>query len=322
MERKKALATFQEAASLKVQFYREQMRDHLLRKSVQLEERIKEGIKQLGKQMEEKGKEYVSFFYISILKTDLIQRKYRFYLHAMNQQWYLDDEPLEVYIEAKEFLEPLDSLWEELKEESKSYQSFIHPYDIWHIVFDELKVMDASIAQILRYRLRDWEKKEVFTSITLSPYWFLKWGEYRDQTEFILNTDRIPKEETFWKEELRKARHKVETLIFSYWYQGNYQKDKLEKLDMRFSVFEECSLEHVVFHNCNMEGSRFTRSKLSGCDFEGCNLMGADFSDCSLEGVSFQNAKLEGALFLAEKVPFLNLDSDQIQVILLKREET
>ncbi len=321
MEREKAWSKFQEAASGKLQIYREQMRDHLLEKAGQLEEAIKEAMGQLGRQMEESGKEYVSFFYISLLKTDLIQRNYRFYLHAMNQQWYLDDEPLEIYIEALEFLKPLDVLWEELKEESKAYQGWINQYDIWHILFDELKAMDASIAQILRYRFRDWEKKEIFAGITLSPYWFLKWGEYRDQTEFILNTDRIPKENDIWKEELRKAKHKSETLVFSYWYQGDYKKDKLETLDMRFSVFEECSLENLVFHHCNMEGSRFTGSKLSGCDFEGSNLMGADFSDCILEQVSFQDAQLEGALFPAEKVPFLNLDSDQIQVILLKREE-
>lgn len=321
MDRERAIERYQEETAERIRQYRNQMGQHLLEEAEQMEEMIKGAMIQLGERLKEQQKEYVSFLYISLLKVDFTKRNYQLLLHAMDHQWYLDENPLEVYFDAGSLFAPLDELWDYLKEESRKYIGAINQYDIWHIMFEELRHVDAAISRILRYRLRDWEKKGVFSNVTLAPYWLLKWGEYRDQSEFIIQTDRVAKEKEVWKKEIRMAVHKPETLVFSYWYQGSYEGDRLEKLDMKFVVFEEATLENMTFTACDMEGSRFPNSRLASCSFEGCNLWGADFSGCTLEQVSFQGAELTGALFPAQSVPFLNLDPEQLQVILLRREE-
>jgi len=321
MERETAIMKFREETAGKMQAYRIQMGQHLLERAEQLERIVKQTMDELGKRMVLQQKEYVSFLYFSLLKTDLANRNYQFLLHAMNHQWYLDEEPLEVYISAGDLFEPLDALWDELIEESRPYMGVINQYDIRSMIFDELKQIDSAISQILRYRLRDWEKKGIFTGVTLAPYWLLKWGEYRDQTEIIIQTDRVVKEKHIWREEIRGAVHKPETLVFSYWYQGEYEQSQLDKLDMKFIVFEESRLHNLQFTECNMEGSRFTNNHLSGCCFENCNLWAADFSGCTFDQVSFTGSELTGAVFPAESVPFLNLAPEQLQVVLLKREE-
>lgn len=321
MEREQALQAFRESISGQLREGREHMAEHLLDHAPRLEELVREGMKRLGKEMEQQKKESVSFLYGSILKTDLLQGRARFFFHGLDSAWYLDESPLEVYVDASGLLEPFAGLWKSLSEESRIYKGLVNEYDVAHRMFEELAYVDAQIAGLLRYRLRDWEKKGIFADLTLAPSWFLKWGEYRDRTECIVRMDRTVKESVQWEEALKKARHAPETLAFGYWYQGEYQGSSLQEQDLQFSVFEECHLTGIAFEKCNLEGSRFPGSRLTGCSFTECNLWGADLTDCELEQVTFQGADLTGALLPAESIPFLHLDAEQLQRVLLVRKE-
>lgn len=320
MERDDLIHKYHEEITDMLEPYRVHMGNHLLEQADFLEEQVGKGIKVLGEEMKQQKKEYVSFLYISVPRVDLIHRRYRFRLHAMNYLWYLDDASIEVYFEAGNLLNPFDEVWDKLNEISRDYLGFVNGYDVQKIMFQEMKFIDHTISHILRYRLRDWEKKGIFTGVTLSPYWLLKWGDDRGEAEFILQTDRTAREEGTWKKEVKKARHNPETLAFTYWYQDAYRGSRLEEINMKFIVFEEAKLHDMVFYQCDMEGSRFTRTHLQNCSFENCNLWGADFTGSSFEHVSFQGAVLTGAVFPAESIPFLNLEPGQLQVIFLHRE--
>ncbi len=323
MEREQALQEFEERVRKILEDFRDRMSRHLTDNGSLLESLVDEAVSRLGKEMKAKKKEYVGYLYGSVLKTDLLERRYRFFFHAMDLRWYLDENPLEVGVDAKALFVPFDEVWDALTEESQDYKGMVNRYDIQNIMFAELQNMDALISALLRWRLRDWEKKKAFAELILSPYWIFKWGEYRDQSEFILQTDKVRKEEGLWEAELKKARHKPETLIFSYWYQGQFTGSHVQKTDMRFIVFDDCVLRDMDFKACDLQGSRFPKSRLNGCGFDGCSLIGADFTDCILEKVSFRGADLTGALIPAESVPFLNLDADQFQCMIpVRKEET
>ena len=320
MDREKALDDYRERIAPLIQKFHHQMGTHLREHAEELEQRVKGAIDELGEKMESQGKEYVSYLYISMLKTDVLCRNYRFLLHAMNLKWYLDEEAIEVYFDAGNLMEPFDELWDGLKQENYGYMGAVNQYDIQHIMFGQLREVDSAIAHILRYRLRDWKKKELFSKVTLPNFWFLKWGEYRDRTEIILYTDQEAKEQNVWNGQVKEAMHKPETLVFSYWYQSDYDDCAVDRLDMRFIVFEGCTLRDFRFVDCNLEGARFTGTSLTGCSFEGCNLSGADFSGCRMENVSFNGSELANAFLPADSVPFLNLSPEQLQAILLRRE--
>lgn len=321
MDRETALQNYKEAVSEKISAFRSRMGDHVIAHAEELETLVEKAMVLLGEQMEKQEKEYVSFMYFSFLKTDLLCRNYRLYLHGLNISWYLDNEPAEVYVDAKELLTPLDTLWDELVQAAQGYGVYINDYDIQNLLFEELTLIDNMICQILRYRLRDWEKKGIFDPVTRSPYWTLRWGEYRDRTEILVQTDRVEKEPGVWKSELLKAARKPETMVFSYWYKGTYANRTIQDMDLRFITFEDSTLQNIVFQNCNLEGSRFPRSRLAGCSFEGCNLWGADLRECTFEDTSFAGAELTAATFPAESVPFLEISAEQLQVIRLDREE-
>lgn len=321
MERETALQSYRETVSQRIEKFRGDMEKYLTERAEYLENLVRSGMELLGKQMEIQQKEYVCFLYISVLKADLIQRKYRIFLQGLDMRWYLDDEPAEAYVDAEELFEPFDCLRNELEEANRGYGGAVNGYDIQNLLFDELPRMDSAICQILRYRLRDWEEKGIFDKVVRSPYWLLKWGEYRDRTEYLVQTDRVERSDSAWKEELKKAAHDSEKMVFSYWYKGSCRGKDPKDLDMRFITFEDCIVQDVKFENCDMEGSRFPKSQIIGCCFEGCNLNGADFRNCSFENTSLAGARLKAAVLPAESIPFLDISAEQLQEIQLYRED-
>lgn len=194
MDRETALQNYREAVSRKIAAFRSHMGDSVLEHAEDWEAVVEKAMKLLGEQMEKQGKEYVCFLYFSLLKSDTINRNYRVQLHGLDMSWYMDKEPVEVYVDVKELLTPLDELWNELVCANQGYGVSVNEYDIQNLLFDELTIMDNMICQVLRYRLRDWEKKGIFEPVTRSPYWVLRWGEYRDQTEILVQTDRVEKD--------------------------------------------------------------------------------------------------------------------------------
>lgn len=321
MDRETALQNYKETVSEMILAFRIRMSDYIMEHAEDLEALVEEAMKLLGEQMAKQGKEYVCFMYFSLLKADLIHRNYRIHLHGLDISWYMDNEPVEVYVDVKELFKPFDEFWNDLTRTNQGYGVFVNDYDIRNLLIDELAVIDNMICQILRYRLREGEKKGIFDPVPRSPYWIVRWGEYRDQSEILLQTDRVEKESGVWKEKLSKAARKPDALVFSYWYKGTYENRTIQDLDMRFITFEDSVIQSIVFKNCNLEGSRFPGSRFVGCSFEGCNLWGADFRDCTFEQTSFAGAELTAAVFPADSVPFLNISAEQLQVIRLDREE-
>lgn len=319
MDRETALQDYHKSVEKTVSDFRNSLGAHLTDHAAYMEDMVRTGMGLLGERMKEQGKEYVCFLYFSLLKTDLLERRYRFYLHGLDMRWYLDDEPAEVYIDAPELFVPIEKLLDALEGADKGYGGAINRYDIWNMVFDELPLFNSNICHILRYCLRDWEEKGIFNSVVRSPYWLVKWGEYRDRSEFLLQTERVEKPDTAWKEELAKAAHKPENMVFGYWYKAACSGKNPKDLDMRFITFDGCAIKDTAFQNCNMEGSRFPGSEITGCSFAGCSLTGADFRGCSFEKTSFAGAVLTGAVFPAQSVPFLDIDAEQLQAIYLDR---
>ena len=97
-------------------------------------------------------------------------------------------------MDVKELLTPLDELWNELVCANQGYGVSVNEYDIQNLLFDELTIMDNMICQVLRYRLRDWEKKGIFEPVTRSPYWVLRWGEYRLEDRTVKGSQRAGKD--------------------------------------------------------------------------------------------------------------------------------
>ena len=63
--------------------------------------------------------------------------------------------------------------------------------------------------------------------------------------------------------------------------------------------------------------TRFRNCTLKTCDFRGVNIKAGYFEDCKWDQCDFQGADLTECIFFEDDIPFLHLDADQLQVILL-----
>ncbi len=319
MNRKEAWERYQEEIKGTLQTYREEMGRHLSGQTEELEQIVADAVDRLREPVLKQRKAPLCYVHFSFLRVDLIRRDYRLLAQGMDERWYLDTEPAETAAKTGQILVPLDQLWDSLTEQSRKYAGYVNAYDICHLIFEEKERIDRSIACLLRWRLRDWKERGLFAGIPFSREWILKWGEYWGDSEMLLHVDWRSKGIDAWKEAVRTAGHKADILVFGFWHKEELERTELKELDLRFSVFDKCSLKGISFDCCNLEGSRFPGSRFEGCSFHGCCLTGADFSGCAFENTSFKGAELTGAIFPAESIPFLHLDPRQLQKVTLKQ---
>lgn len=322
MNREDYLKLYKEEAEELIADSRIDFTKNLVDSMVPLKEAVMNGFARFTELAKKNKKEYYMFFYFSYLKIDLLHKKYKILLQGMNNQWYLDPDMTEVTFELDFLLGPILELWEALTKASRKYIGKINAYDIQHLIFKEMDLHNRSIAHTLRYLLWDLEQEEAFKEIPRIPYFIIRWGEYRDDTQIVLLRDRDKKEQKQFNTALRKAQREEEELANGFWYQAELKERKCQDLDMQFITFEKCSIGNFDFGSSNLTAARFTETKLKKCSFSECCLEGADFRSAILEEIDFRNANLKNAMFSFKEVQKLDLTAEQMQVIVAEKEDS
>ena len=96
------------------------------------------------------------------------------------------------------------------------------------------------------------------------------------------------------------------------------REEDVQALEVRSSVFRECSFSHchfekavfvdVVFRNCDLSNSKFRSAYFERCRFESCKLIGIDMSDTRIKNVVFQETRLQYACFDKTKMTDVHFD--------------
>lgn len=319
MTREEALVQWQNYHQTVFESYQLKFWEELTEKKQQLEDGIHDGIKRLKEKIVVAGKQDIVHLQFSLLRIDLISRKYTILLGAYDVEWYMDDAPVEVTFQIDFLFESLNALWDKALQESKKYIGKVNAYDVNHLVMEEILQANKLIAHAVRFILKEVEALEAFKEIPKAPYWVIRWGEYRDQSEIILQVDRYPKVEKDWLEAIDEIRYGEDRLICSYWYEGNFSKGDVTHKLLHFIGFEACQLKEINFEGAALLGARFKACQLEDCSFKGALLKFADFRNTQFKNVDFTDADVTGAIFLEEVVPYLHLSPDQLQLIEIER---
>ena len=264
-------------------------------------------------------KEKLMFFHISILRTGILRRTWQFTAQAMDARWYLDTEPAQIYFSLDFLFSAYDTVHEKLISDIRKYMGKVNSYDVEHLIEESVMKCNSILAQQTRYMLRDIEENEDFAAMEKTEVWSVYWGEYRDACELVAYVNREPKSQVEFERMLRQTKNKETSMIFSYWYNANLKKINCEKKLLYFIQFENCDLKDIIFDSAVLTGARFKNCHIQNCSFKEAELRQADFPDCVLEGNDFSGADLENAVFAEQKLPFLHLDAEQLQVILVDR---
>jgi hypothetical protein len=280
---------------------------------------IHNAIKDLRQKIEEEGKEEVAYFQFSLLRMDILEKKYTVLLHAYNGMWYLDEAPICVSFQLDFLFDAINQLRQKLTLEAKKYVGKINRYDAEHLAVEEAFNYSSILAHSLRFVFQHMEQNEDFMAIPKTKKWSVKWGEYKDKSELLLQRDREEKEENAWQDALEQVEQKEDILVYSYWYKETIPESSCSGLQLLFMGFEESTLSGVDFSEAVMLGAQFKNCIIRGCQFTKASLTGADFRGSTFEEACFEEADLTGAIFSEEVIPYLHLSPTQLQTVQIER---
>lgn len=282
---------------------------------------LKQSFHVLREEMEKAGKDNLMHLYFSLLRVDLQNRKYRIMVQAMDAGWYLDEKPVVLTFSVDSLFQMLHPVWDQMLEDSKKYIGKVNTYDISNMMQELAMECNRMLAHQLRFMLRDLEENDDFAKIPKEETWYIRWGEYRDNSEIVAHVDRIPKGQKQWDRTVRKTAQKADALIAGYWYQTDITNTDCQGEQMYFINFEDCTIQNICFDRANLTGARFRNCRLNGCSFKGSILRQAEFTDCSWDDNVFSGADLTNAVFMEKEIPYIHLEADQLQTILISRRQ-
>lgn len=319
MTRQEALEQFGEEEKQRLEEAKQQFWTRLEEQTDELARVLKKVLFSIREEMEKLEKEKLMHLYFSLLRTDLLKQEYRIMVQAMDARWYMDTEQACVTFSIDFLFNILDPLWDKLLDSSRKYLGKVNLYDIGHMIQDLAMECNQLLSHQLRFMLRDIEENQDFSAIPKEDAWYIRWGEYRDNSEIIACVDRVAKDQLTWERAVRKTKDKEDALVAGYWYGTEIRENKCQDKAMYFINFESCTLTNISFDRSNMAGARFRNCILKGCSFMETILRQAEFRDCTWEDSVFTGADLTNAVFMEQELPFVHLEAEQLQIVLIDR---
>lgn len=258
---------------------------------------IYKSFENIRKQADEQKKNNCVYFLYSLQRYDLTQGKAVVRLDVTNLEWYLDEEALSDSFDITFLFQEYFDFQERLIRDMREYMGKVNIYDIRNFIQSEIMSSNKLVAHVLRFLFRDLERQEVFTRIQKMPFWVIRWGEYKDESEIVMQIKREIRGEDAWQEKLEKYKENSNVLVAEHWYRSDINSGDCRNKNMYFMFFEECTLKNIDFGGANLTGSRFKNCKIRNCNFSNASLNQADFFECIFIDNEFQDAGLSQTTF-------------------------
>ncbi|WP_313577841.1 pentapeptide repeat-containing protein [Lacrimispora sp.] len=317
MTRQEALERFREEEREYLEEKKGQFFLEIQDKALELSKAIQQAFSSLRE--EAAGKEKIMFFYFSLLRIDALNGDYNVLAQALDARWYMDTEPAEVTFSIRFLFSMMAEIKVRMEQDRRKYIGKINQYDISNFLQEILMEWNQILAGQLRFLFRDIEENSDFADIPKLDTWGIYWGEYRDANELIANVDREKKEQKDWDRALHLTEEQEGAMVSKFWYEADLKDSDCKGRALLFSQFENCSLTNLCFEEAILSGAQFKNCTIKGCSFQNAVIRQADFVNCRWEDNDFRGADLEYSIFLEKDVPFLHLEPEQLQTILIDR---
>ncbi|WP_077611733.1 pentapeptide repeat-containing protein [Clostridium sp. Marseille-P2415] len=319
MTRQEALEKWKEEEKDYLEEKKRQFFMELQEKAEEVSNVIKQAFSSLREEITRGEKEKIMFFYFSLLRIDILKKEYNVLAQAMDARWYMDRSPAEVTFSLDFLFSMLDEIRERLELDERKYMGKVGRHDISNFLLETAMEWNQILAGQLRFLFRDIEENRDFADIPKLDTWGIYWGEYRDASELIACVDREKKEQKDWDRALRLTGEQETAMVSKFWYQAELRDSDCRGKLLLFSQFENCSLTNLRFTEADLSGAQFKNCTIKACSFQNAVMRQADFVNCVWEDNDFSGADLSYSIFMEKDVPFLHLEPEQLQTILIDR---
>lgn len=320
MTRAEALEQFKERHRQETETRKEEFLTGLETGMEELMERIFTAFGTIADLAEEQEKVGCVYFLFSLLRYDLMQNVACVRLDVMNGGWFMDSEPLYTELDMTFLFQPYFQWREKLLLDMREYRGKVNKYDVEDMVQTEIMEANQKLMHHLRFAFRDMESQESFARIPKMAFWNIRFGEYRDYGEIVMQINREPRSMAEWLDKLELYEENPEVMQCSCWYRLEITKGDCRGKAMPFIVFEECTLKGMDFGEAQLYGARFLNCRLEKCSFAGANLEQTEWEGCCFADCSFAGADLKGAVFSPEDLEAEWFDEKQQEEMLIAAE--
>ncbi len=283
----------------------------------ELMRRIFSAFGKIADQAQEQDKPMCVFFLFSLLRYDLFQDTAKVRLDVMDAGWFLDQEPLYTEFDLTFLFAPYFQWRTELLTDMRTYMGKVNKYDVEHMVQQEVMSAVKHLTQVLRILFRNLESQEDFARIPKGMFWEIRFGEYRDYSEVVMQMNREPRSQKEWLDKLEDDGEDSGRLQFTWWHETELTAGNCRGKTLDFIVFERCTLRNIDFEDAQMWGARFLHCKLEQCSFKQANLRQAEFESCEFSECDFTQAELQQAVFSPEGLEAAWFDDRQKEELLV-----
>ena len=319
MNRQQAVEQFQKKAEEIMEEMDGRFWDELFTRRSELAERLENSLKSLREKVEINGKE-CRYIYSSFLWTDLLAGRYRAALQAVGEDYILDEEPLDIWMDLEDFFQGLNAYWKKLMEVKIPYAGKVNDWDIYYLIAERAMYHFREIGFLLRFLLREKGKQKAIMEMIPEQFpRIFRWGEYRDQGETLFYYDSQGMDEERLGLLLKENFSFPYILQNRHFMNGKYKKLSIENRNLQYAVFENCSFTHVSFSGSSLWGGRFINCRLKDCSFHGAELAMARFENCIFQDNDWEEARFFNT-FCSKEEPE-ELDKEQRAGILRQEEE-
>lgn len=302
----------------------------------------------------------VRFIVLTVLRTRIVQKNYRFPIMACGPLWWLDDSHCAVgEYDCSYIFWFYEKMKQRLEQERKKYIGKTVKQDVDSLMNDELRNFLYYIGRIVRYKIAEAVQTDYFARIKTDEEIQIHVGEYFDFSEVIYIQSRAAdllddaakqtlferitqkKREKFWFADLRGAQLEQTDLVESDFRFADLGNSALKNADIRYS-----QLMGTVFNNCNLQKADLSYSVLCDASFKNADCRGAkfqkiiayagledpkywdmigfyplDFTNANLQGADFSGANIRGAIFTEADLTQTVFDRSQLSYLNLTNEQ-
>lgn len=320
MTRAQAWEEFQAAHQEEKDRLRQSFWDNLQAELAELMRVIYAAFQEIGKQAKEQEKDNCVYFLFSLMRFELTKRKAVVRLDVTDMEWYLDEAPLSVCFDISFLFNEYFDWQDRMLLDMREYMGKVNKYDVSGMVQDEIMTSNQLITHILRFAFRNLEQQEVFSDIEKLPFWIIRWGEYKDYSEIVMQVKRDTRGQESWKDRIKQYEDNPDSMMADYWYRETLTEGDCHGKNMYFITFEECTLKEINFRKAGLSGARFIRCRIEDCDFTEADLHQADFEDCYFSGNQFRDADMMQSIFSGGNPEADMFDEKQLEELLVAEE--
>lgn len=251
-------------------------------------------------QMQKEGKkEPLAHIHFSLLRTNILDKNYKFRIDSYNKNWYMDKKTCSGEYDVSEIFSFISLYETALETERSKYAGQISASDVKSLLLEESMKYTDIITELIRLALKRAVQIPSYQSVLREEYFIIQVGEFRDISYTVYVEDRRAKNP---KDIIRLLETKEE----------EHQYEIFEQIELEGGDFTDLRMAYSSGKGSHFTKNRFQRALMVSCEFQETTFKEVNFKDAQLLELDFTGAHLENINFEDAQLHYLNFENAKL----------